>query len=94
MREVHDAHDAEDQCQPNAEKEQQCRLRQGVEALGDEEAEEVHQRLPLPLPEGDDGRGPGDDALPPPSSPLPQGEGEDWLEGMLSYRTSSDGRLV
>ncbi len=59
MREVHDAHDAEDQRQSDAEEEQQCRLRQRVQALRDEEGEEVHQcRLgqrpsPNPLPQGE-----------------------------------------
>ena len=60
MREVHDAHDAEDQRQADAEEEQQRRLGQRVEALGDEEAEEVHlahRLLPLPLREGVGGRG-------------------------------------
>ena len=42
MREVDDAHDAEDQRQPNAEKEQQRGLRQCVQALRDQEREEVH----------------------------------------------------
>ena len=44
MREVDDAHDAEDQRQADAEEEQQRGLRQRVDALRDEEGEEVHQR--------------------------------------------------
>ena len=59
VREVDDAHDAEDQREADAEEEQQCRLRQRIQALGDQEREEVHQngwaegiKAPLPLREG------------------------------------------
>src|ERR1700749_443217 len=43
MREVYDAHDAEDEPQAYTEEEEQCGLGQGVQALGDEKAEKVHQ---------------------------------------------------
>ena len=39
MREIDDAHDAEDQRQTDAEEEQQCGLRQRVDALGQQECE-------------------------------------------------------
>ena len=42
MREVHDAHQAEDQGEPDAEEEQQRRLRQRVDDLGQQEGEGTH----------------------------------------------------
>jgi hypothetical protein len=43
MREIHDAHQAEDQGEPDAEEEQQGRLRQCVDDLGEQEGEGTHR---------------------------------------------------
>ncbi len=42
MREIDDAHDAEDERQPDTEKEQQCGLRQRVDALVEQECKRAH----------------------------------------------------
>ena len=42
MREIDDAHDAEDERQPDAEEEQQRGLRQRIDALVEKEGERAH----------------------------------------------------
>ena len=97
VREVDDAHDAEDQRQADAEEEQQRGLRQRVEALGDEEGEEVHQceaeavnGTPPPLAGGGWGEGgPSIATTPSPYPPPARGAGILAISAATSVQLSN-----